>query len=91
MKRLNAQVKEKQQALSLHNENVEDKIEQLKSDYFELLNSQASIRNELQLLDDQMSQSAVQQARLTANNEKYLEERNDIAVRKAARRRIGRR
>ena len=49
-----------------------------------MLNSQASIRNELQLLDDQMSQSAVQQARLTANNEKYLEERNDIAVRKAA-------
>lgn len=84
VKRLNAQVKEKQQALSLHNENVEDKIEQLKSDYFELLNSQASIRNELQLLDDQMSQSAVQQARLTANNEKYLEERNDIAVRKVA-------
>lgn len=84
VKRLNAQVKEKQQALSLHNENVEEKIEQLKSDYFELLNSQASIRNELQLLDDQMSQSAVQQARLTANNEKYLEERNDIAVRKAA-------
>ncbi len=84
MKRLNAQVKEKRQALSLHNENVEEKIEQLKSDYFELLNSQASIRNESRLLDDQMSQSAVQQARLTANNEKYLEERNDIAVRKAA-------
>ncbi len=40
VKQLRAQVKEKQQALSLHNENVEEKIEQLKSDYFELLNTE---------------------------------------------------
>lgn len=84
VKQLRAQVKEKQQALSLHNENVEEKIEQLKSDYFELLNSQASIRNELQLLDDQMSQSAVTLQRLADNNEKHLQERHDISARKAA-------
>ena len=42
-KRLNAQqVKEKHQALVRIQENVEEKIEQLKSDYFELLNEQAS-------------------------------------------------
>ncbi len=84
VKQLRAQVKEKRQALSLHNENVEEKIEQLKSDYFELLNSQASIRNELQPLDDQMSQSAVILQRLADNNEKHLQERRDISARKAA-------
>ncbi|MED2967851.1 chromosome segregation protein SMC [Bacillus subtilis] len=84
VKQLRAQVKEKQQTLSLHNENVEEKIEQLKSDYFELLNTQASIRNELQLLDDQMSQSAVTLQRLADNNEKHLQERRDISARKAA-------
>ncbi|ASS71067.1 chromosome segregation protein SMC [Bacillus atrophaeus] len=84
VKQLQAQAKEKQQALNLHSENVEEKIEQLKSDYFELLNSQASFRNELQLLDDQMSQSAVQQQRLTANNEKYIQERKEISEKKAA-------
>ncbi|MCY8970280.1 chromosome segregation protein SMC [Bacillus atrophaeus] len=83
VKQLQAQAKEKQQALNLHSENVEEKIEQLKSDYFELLNSQASFRNELQLLDDQMSQSAVQQQRLTANNEKYIQERKEISEKKA--------
>lgn len=82
VKQLRAQVKEKQQALSLHNENVEEKIEQLKSDYFELLNSQASIRNELQLLDDQMSQSAVVLQRLADSNEKHLQERRDISAQK---------
>ncbi|PNB53117.1 hypothetical protein C1X64_34155, partial [Pseudomonas sp. GW456-E7] len=48
------------------------------------LNSQASIRNELQLLDDQMSQSAVVLQRLADNNEKHLQERRDISARKAA-------
>lgn len=60
-KELARKVKEKNQALSGYSENVEEEIEQLKSDYFELLNEQASVRNELQFLEDQMSQSAAQQ------------------------------
>ncbi|RCK10923.1 hypothetical protein DT075_24825 [Bacillus licheniformis] len=63
-------------------ENVEEEIEQLKSDYFELLNEQASVRNELQFLEDQMTQSAAQQKRLAQNNEKYLSERKEIADQK---------
>ncbi|MCY7793381.1 chromosome segregation protein SMC, partial [Bacillus haynesii] len=81
-KELARQVKEKNQALSGYSENVEEEIEQLKSDYFELLNEQASVRNELQFLEDQMSQSAAQQKRLAQNNEKYLSERKEIADRK---------
>ncbi len=81
-KELARKVKEKNQALSGYSENVEEEIEQLKSDYFELLNEQASVRNELQFLEDQMSQSAAQQKRLAQNNEKYLSERKEIADRK---------
>ena len=81
-KELARQVKEKNQALSGYSENVEEEIEQLKSDYFELLNEQASVRNELQFLEDQMTQSAAQQKRLAQNNEKYLSERKEIADQK---------
>ncbi|MEK5502161.1 chromosome segregation protein SMC [Bacillus sp. FSL M8-0168] len=82
-KGLAQEVKEKTAALSVYSENVEEEIEQLKSDYFELLNEQASLRNELQFLDDQMSQSKAAQKRLADNNEKYLSERRDIAEQKA--------
>lgn len=81
-KGLAQEVKEKTAALSVYSENVEEEIEQLKSDYFELLNEQASLRNELQFLDDQMSQSKAAQKRLAGNNEKYLSERRDIAEQK---------
>jgi chromosome segregation protein len=71
-KSLPDKVKEKNQALSGYSENVEEEIEQLKSDYFELLNEQASVRNELQFLEDQMSQSAAQQKRLADKTMKNI-------------------
>ena len=46
------------------------------------MNEQASVRNELQFLEDQMTQSAAQQKRLAQNNEKYLSERKEIADQK---------
>lgn len=83
VKDLAKRLKEKTQALSVYSENVEEEIEQLKSDYFELLNEQASLRNELQFLEDQMSQSAAVQKRLAENNEKYLSERRELDEQKA--------
>ncbi|NPC92546.1 chromosome segregation protein SMC [Bacillus sp. WMMC1349] len=82
VKEIKKQVKDKNQALSMYSENVEEEIEQLKSDYFELLNEQASIRNELQFIEDQMSQSTHQQKRLADHNEKYLDERQELTEQK---------
>ncbi|MBP1079986.1 chromosome segregation protein SMC [Bacillus capparidis] len=75
-------LKEKQHSLSLYSENIEGKIEQVKSDYFELLNDQASIRNELQFIEDQTTQNEAKKKRLTDNNLQYIKERDEIKDRR---------
>ncbi|BBP89290.1 hypothetical protein BsIDN1_29080 [Bacillus safensis] len=82
MHQLKDEVKTKQHQLSLHSEDVEGQIEQLKSDYFDLLNEQASIRNERKLLEEQQRQAAMQLERLTQNNQKHIEERVSVKERK---------
>ena len=46
---LQANLKEKQGKLQLFSENIEEKIEELKSEYIELLNKQAGAKNELNI------------------------------------------
>ncbi|MCW1835649.1 chromosome segregation protein SMC [Bacillus xiamenensis] len=82
VQQLKDEVKTKQHQLSLHSEDVEGQIEQLKSDYFDLLNEQASIRNERKLLEDQQRQAALQLERLTQNNQKHIEERVSVKEKK---------
>ena len=78
VQQLKDEVNTKQHQLSLHSEDVEGQIEQLKSDYFDLLNEQASIRNERKLLEEQQRQAAMQLERLTQNNQKHIEERVSV-------------
>ncbi|WJE31897.1 chromosome segregation protein SMC [Bacillus altitudinis] len=82
VQQLKDEVKTKQHQLSLHSEDVEGQIEQLKSDYFDLLNEQASIRNERKLLEEQQRQAALQLERLTQNNQKHIEERVSVKEKK---------
>ncbi len=82
MQQLKDEVNTKQHQLSLHSEDVEGQIEQLKSDYFDLLNEQASIRNERKLLEEQQRQAAMQLERLTQNNQKHIEERVSVKEKK---------
>lgn len=82
MQQLKDEVKTKQHQLSLHSEDVEGQIEQLKSDYFDLLNEQASIRNERKLLEEQQRQAVMQLDRLTQNNQKHIEERVSVKEKK---------
>ena len=82
VQQLKDEVKTKQHQLSLHSEDVEGQIEQLKSDYFDLLNEQASIRNERTLLEEQQRQAALQLERLTQNNQKHIEERVSVKEKK---------
>ncbi|KON89126.1 chromosome segregation protein SMC [Sporosarcina globispora] len=80
--KLQKALKEKQDQLKLFSENTEEKIESLKSDYIEVLNSQAALRNELQNIDQQLSQQGQRSSRLEMDNEKYIAERNKIEEKK---------
>ena len=53
---LRNQLKEKQAQLNLLNENIEQKIDDLKSEYIEVLNEQAASKNEVNFLAQQLEQ-----------------------------------
>ena len=75
-------LKEKQAQLSLLSENNEQKLEELKSEYIEILNEQAATKNELNLLEQQLHQQDTRNTREEKNNEKYILERAEINKRK---------
>lgn len=79
---LKEQLQEKQTLLSTYDQNIEEKIESLKSEYFELLNGQAQARNEITYIDDQIQQQSRKNGRLQEANQKYLTERNEIEEKK---------
>jgi len=81
-KELSNLLKEKEQQLQLYSENVEEKIETLKSDYIELLNSKASSNNERNYIDQQLQQQEAKMLRLEKENEKFLEERKLVLKKK---------
>ncbi|WP_419888525.1 chromosome segregation protein SMC [Neobacillus niacini] len=72
---LQTQLKEKQGKLALFTENIEEKIEALKSEYIELLNEQAGAKNELKFIDQRLEQQETKSSRLDSENVKFLEER----------------
>lgn len=82
-KDLKSSLQEKQKLLEQYSENIDAKIESLKSDYIELLNKQASSKNELQNSEQQMIQLEKRSQRLEEENEKYLGERREIDQRKS--------
>lgn len=73
---------EKQTLFATYSENLEEKLETLKSDYFELLNEQTSARNEKTFLEQQVAQNNVKQQRLGESNQKFLQERQELAAKK---------
>jgi chromosome segregation protein len=73
---LQSQLKEKQEKLALYTENIDEKIESLKSEYIELLNDQAGAKNELKYIDQQLEQQETKSLRLDSDNVKFIEERH---------------
>ncbi|WP_273125505.1 chromosome segregation protein SMC [Bacillus weihaiensis] len=73
------ELKEKQSLFSSYNQNIEDVIEGLKSEYFERLNEQATARNEINYLDDQLRQQELKRDRLVESNKRYLTDRQEIS------------
>lgn len=68
----------KQNQFKHYNENIEDVIESYKSDYIEKLNQQASAKNEIQYLEQQLEQQSNRSGRLEAENEKYVIQRDEL-------------
>lgn len=80
---LQLQLKEKQAKIQLFSENIEDKIESLKSEYIEVLNEQANAKNELKYIEQQLEQQARKSSRLDTENVKFIQDRNATAEKKA--------
>lgn len=81
---LQSGLNERQQQLNLYNEDIEGKIDSLKSDYIELLNQQASAKNELTYIGQQLSQQAVRSTKVHGENDRFLQLRKEINQKKAA-------
>lgn len=82
LKAIKLQLTEKQQLFSTYDQNMEEMIEGLKSEYFELLNEQASARNEISYIDEQLSQQERKNTRLLDSNKRYVNERKEISEKK---------
>lgn len=79
---LNDELQKKQEQVNLFSEDIEEKIESLKSDYIELLNGQASARNELNYIAQQAEQQTLRSGKLDGENEKYLNARLETQSKK---------
>ncbi|EOW9529525.1 chromosome segregation protein SMC [Bacillus cytotoxicus] len=83
VKELEQKLQENEKLLSTYEENLEEQIENLKGDYIELLNKQASYRNELSMIEEQFKQQNSKNQRLDEENEKYVQMRMQITAKKA--------
>ncbi|WP_242136510.1 chromosome segregation protein SMC [Bacillus cereus group sp. BfR-BA-01360] len=83
VKELEQKLQENEKLLSTYEENLEEQIENLKGDYIELLNKQASYRNELAMIEEQFKQQISKNQRLDEENEKYVQMRMQITAKKA--------
>lgn len=82
VKEMKQALAEKQSLFAAYSENLEEKLETLKSDYFELLNEQTSARNEKTFLEQQVAQNNMKQQRLGESNQKFLQERQELVKKK---------
>ncbi|HET7657853.1 MAG TPA: chromosome segregation protein SMC [Bacillales bacterium] len=62
---------------------AETELEHLKTEYIEVLNKQATIRNEIRYLKEQRTQIEAKSERLDADHEKFIAERENLHERKA--------
>lgn len=81
-------VESKQLLVERSNVDIEEEIDQLKADYIEVLNEQASIRNEKRYLEEQLSNQEGRQQRLLLENEDLLTERQRIQLKQKPKKKI---
>ncbi|NKE05304.1 chromosome segregation protein SMC [Mesobacillus selenatarsenatis] len=77
------ELQQKQEQLKLYSEDVEYKIDSIKSDYIEVLNEQAGAKNEKIYIEQQLHQQAAKGSRLDNDNDRFVSVRDEINERKA--------
>lgn len=80
---LQKELQQKQEQLKLYSEDVEHKIDSIKSDYIEVLNDQAGAKNEKIYIEQQLQQQAAKGSRLDNDNDRFVSVRDEINERKA--------
>ncbi|GAB3067517.1 chromosome segregation protein SMC [Virgibacillus ainsalahensis] len=79
-KKTKSETKKLEQKLSVANENISEKIENLKSDYIELLNNQAAKRNERQTISQQLQQFDAKKDKQTNKFRELLQLREETTA-----------
>ncbi|MBU8907043.1 chromosome segregation protein SMC [Desertibacillus haloalkaliphilus] len=74
---------EKESELTIAGQDLEAELDRLKSDYIEVVNEQASLRNEIRYLQDQLTQQKQKNERLDDDNESLLALRKSVHEKKA--------
>ncbi|WP_456275527.1 chromosome segregation protein SMC [Bacillus sp. AK128] len=82
VKALTKELTSNEQQFGSFNENMEEILENIKSDYIEHLNEQASKRNELSHISEQYKQQQVKNERLEQSNGKFVQLRNELTEKK---------
>ncbi|HHY74595.1 MAG TPA: chromosome segregation protein SMC [Bacillus bacterium] len=82
LQKLQKELKSFEAELFALSHDIEGELENLKSDYIDLLNRQASFKNEKSHLDDQLAQFELKKERLDQDNEKYLVLRKELETKK---------
>ncbi|WP_226675450.1 chromosome segregation protein SMC [Mesobacillus jeotgali] len=80
---LQKELQEKQEQLKLYSEDVEIKIDSIKSDYIEVLNEQAGAKNEKIYIEQQLQQQAAKGSKLDNENNRFVSIRDEINEKKA--------
>ncbi|MDQ0206388.1 chromosome segregation protein SMC [Alkalicoccobacillus murimartini] len=73
-----AQLRSLEDSLSGTGPGMQEKLEQLKADYIEVLNEQASIRNEQRYLDEQKRQQKHKRDRILQENKQSMTQRDQV-------------
>jgi chromosome segregation protein len=78
LKNTRKQLTDEESRLAVLEMDVEAELEKLKSDYFERLNEQTSIKNEIRYIQDQTRQQDFKSSKLDEENNKFLLQREEI-------------
>ncbi|WNB90431.1 chromosome segregation protein SMC [Bacillus sp. NEB1478] len=78
LKQVKKQVKEEEGRLAVLEMDVESELEKLKSDYFDRLNEQTTIKNEIRYIEEQSKQQSFKSGKLDEENNKYIIQRSEL-------------
>ncbi|WP_209122416.1 chromosome segregation protein SMC [Alkalihalobacillus sp. BA299] len=76
------ELNDRKERLAVAQEDLESELDRLKSDYIEIVNEQASIRNEIRYLEEQVATSKRKKKRLVDDNDQLIQLRKQVLSKK---------